>query len=49
MNPGSGSADGGAPLKGYFIDSYQNQQLDVVSPGFGTSNFNGSYVLKLID
>lgn len=36
-------------LHGYFMDSFQNQQLDVVSPGFGTSNFNGSYVLKLVN
>ena len=36
-------------IKGHFQESYQNQQLDVVSPGFGTSNLNGSYVLKLVD
>ncbi len=29
--------------------AFQNQQLDVKSPGFGTPTFNGTYVLKLVN
>ena len=37
-------------LTGYFETSnYQNQQLDVHSPGFGTSTFGGTSTLKLIN
>ena len=36
-------------LKGYFEDNFQNQQLDVRSPGFGTATLAGSYALKLIN
>lgn len=36
-------------IQGHFLDEFQDQQLDVVSPGFGTSSFNGSYVLKLVN
>jgi Flp pilus assembly protein TadG len=37
-------------LTGYFLGSnYQSQQLDVKSPGFGTSTFGGTYTLKLIN
>ena len=40
-------ANGG--IQGYFLDEFQNQQLDVFSPGFGSASFNGSYVLKLVN
>lgn len=37
-------------ITGYFeTGNFQNQQLDVTSPGFGTSTFGGTYVLKLIN
>ena len=36
-------------LTGYFESGYQNKQLDVHSPGFGTATFGGSYDLKLIN
>lgn len=36
-------------IAGYFESGNQNQQLDVVSPGFGNSVFGGSPVLKLIN
>jgi Flp pilus assembly protein TadG len=36
-------------IQGYFLDEFQNQQLDVFSPGFGNASFNGSYVLKLVN
>jgi Flp pilus assembly protein TadG len=40
-------ANGG--IEGYFEEEFQNQQLDVFSPGFGNASFNGSYVLKLVN
>jgi Flp pilus assembly protein TadG len=36
-------------IQGYFQDGMQNQQLDVVSGGFGKASFNGTYVLKLVN
>jgi hypothetical protein len=37
-------------ITGYFeSDNHQDQQLDVHSPGFGTSTFGGTYTLKLIN
>jgi Flp pilus assembly protein TadG len=36
-------------ILGYFQDGMQNQQLDVVSGGFGNASFNGTYVLKLVN
>ena len=47
------SADPGGrngTLTGYFeTGNFQNQRLDVHSPGFGTSTFGGTYRLKLIN
>jgi len=36
-------------ISGYFESDFQEQRLDVSSPGFGTATFGGSYVLKLIN
>lgn len=37
-------------LTGYFeTGNFQNQRLGVSSPGFGTSTFGGTYILKLIN
>jgi len=36
-------------IGGYFMTGAQNQQLDVVGAGFGTSTYGGSYDLKLIN
>lgn len=36
-------------ITGYFQTDKQTQQLDVKSPGFGTSTFGGTYDLKLIN
>jgi Flp pilus assembly protein TadG len=36
-------------ISGYFESEFQEQRLDVRSPGFGTATFGGSYVLKLIN
>jgi Flp pilus assembly protein TadG len=36
-------------ITGYFESGFQQAQLDVRSPGFGSPTFGGSYVLKLIN
>ena len=36
-------------ITGYFEKGFQDQHLDVRSPGFGTATFGGSYALKLIN
>lgn len=45
----TGASPGGRNgyLTGYFLNDWQDAQLDVYSPGFGTSTFGGAYTLKL--
>jgi hypothetical protein len=36
-------------IAGYFETGKQNQQLDVVGAGFGSSTYGGNYKIKLIN
>ena len=46
---GADPAGRNGTITGYFQTDKQTQQLDVTSPGFGTSTFGGTYDLKLIN
>ena len=46
---GVNEAGSNSTLQGYFASPFDANQLTVVSPGLGNTNFAGSYVLKLVN